>query len=237
MKQTMDKFSPLLQWLERGNNLQSILTPEQVELDLEIGRFLVLGKATPLHKTVSLEAESLKNSWKITRKYLEDCQEILDMDDMDELGCLDHYELELIEEHLGKPPSLAYPLYLMTVGGQNTTERIVYIGKTSADSKRFSGGHSAITKLHDPKYRNLKKQLYLCCVILGTKDKAYLPLEWVSPLNYAEELLISIEAQLTYQIQPELNTHNKSRNNSNVYISLHCQNISNKSRFLHDEIY
>lgn len=226
----MEKFSPILQWLSRGTNLQSIFEREAAVPEAELGGFLVLDKAIPLHETINLEAESLATSWERTHDYVEGCKEILDLDEPESL---DKYEVSLIKETLGDPPTVAYPIYLMSVKGDSTPERVVYIGKTSSNNRRFRGGHTAITKLHAPEYDSLEKKLYLGCVVLLTKDN-YLPLDWVNPLSKAESLLKSIEAQLIYHFKPELNTHHLKNASNENYIQIHIQNFSDSHGFLND---
>jgi hypothetical protein len=180
----MEKFSPILQWLERGSNLQSLLLPETAIPNVELGGFLSLDKAVSLHETVNLEAESLATSWKSAHQYLEHCKRVVDIEEPE---WLDSFEVSLIQKELGDPPPVAYPIYIISIKGESLSEKVVYIGKTSSNNKRFKGGHAAITKLHAPQYDGLEKKLYLACVIL-LKNDSYLPLEWISPLSKAEAL-------------------------------------------------
>lgn len=147
---------------------------------------------------------------------------------------LDSDEVEMIKRELGEPPCLCYPLYLITVG-EHEAERIVYIGKTSAKKGRFRGGHAALSKLLHPKYEGLSKRLYLGALVLLADDTSYQPLEWVKPLKKAQALLASIEAQLIFCFKPELNTHHVFNNNARWPVSLHIQNFSNVTNFLHDK--
>jgi len=225
----MKKFAPILDWLERGDHLKSLFAPETALPDTELGGFLVLDKAIPLHETVNRKTESLASSWESAHQYLEDCKEVIDLEDLE---WLDNYEVSLIQEELGDPPSVAYPIYLISTKAESGSEMVVYIGKTSSKNNRFGGGHSAITKLHAPEFEGLEKRLYPACAILLTKNKCYLPLEWISPLLKAEKLLKSIEAQLINSFKPPLNTHHINRKSSAGDPQIHIQNFANESQFV-----
>lgn len=117
----------------------------------------------------------------------------------------------MILEQLGSLPLMCLPLYLLTVHPPHDVEQVVYVGKTSSKTKRFSGGHVAISKLHDPKFANAEKWLYLASVMLLDENDGYLPLEEIGPMSLATEVLASVEAQLIYDLQPQLNTQGRSR--------------------------
>jgi hypothetical protein len=178
-----------------------------------------------------LEAESLAKSWHRTHDYVATALTIIEADGP---IWLDPDEVEMIRSELGDPPPLCYPIYMVTVEHENT-ERLVYVGKTSSNQSRFKGGHTAFTKLLDPKYDGQLKRLYLGSVVLLADDKSYQPLEWVKPLETAEELLASIEAQLIFNFKPELNTHHVHTGNAKLPVSLHIQNFSGATSFLHDK--
>lgn len=164
------------------------------------GYFLNLQSVHLLHETVGLSAQSLRKSWHENENF---CQ----------------------SDKSGQPPLAAYPIYLITVGDAEK-ERVVYIGKTSSNSSRFSSGHSAISKLHHPKYDGLSKRLYLCCVVFLSKTLGSIPIEWVKPLGFAESLLNSFEANLIYWEQPELNKQHKSKEPIFEYGQVHVQNLT-----------
>lgn len=226
----MKKHSPLQGWLNRTDPLISFIDLENRSPNFEFGGFLTLDIVLPIHESVNLPAESLYNSWQATNSYIRKSLEIIDAE---EPLWLDHDEVSMIREQLGDPPNLCYPLYMFTVGdGEN--ERVAYIGKTSSSKGRFYSGHSASTKLHAPKYNGLNKRIYLGGIVLLSKDNEYQPLEWVHPLEMAMKILNSIEAQLIYDFQSELNNHHRKRNNAKFPVSLHVQNFSNITGFLHD---
>lgn len=138
-------YSPL----EYGSNenylRRSLKDPSLLIPEKEIGCFLVLQSSYALHETIGLSAQNLDISWQSNQNYLSsNCD--------------------------GEAPLACYPIYLITVG-DDENERLVYIGKTSSKSSRFSSGHSAITKLHHPKYDNLSKRIYLCCVVFFKKQQ------------------------------------------------------------------
>jgi hypothetical protein len=228
----MEKLSPILRWLDRGTELKALLSPKSdASPNLELGGFVALDVAVPLHKASELCAESLEGSWELAHRYIEDCKAIIEID---EPMWLDKFEISQIKNELGEPPPLAYPIYFMSVADENGEEKLAYVGRTSSKNSRFSGGHAAITKLHAPEYQGLDKWLYLGCIVLLTEDN-YLPLEWVNPLGRAQELLHSIEAQLIYYLQPELNINHKKHNNTKEYVQLHIQNFSSDTQFLNDQ--
>jgi len=150
-------------------------------------------------------------------------------------GWIDSEEAIMIREELGEPPTLCYPLYLISVG-DDSEERVVYVGKTSATQPRFRQGHAALTKLLHPKYDGMSKRVYFGSVVLLSNDVEYFPLEWVRPLEMAKQLLSSIEAQVIYHFMPELNTHHVYHDNVKwKFPSLHIQNFTNVTEFLDDE--
>lgn len=226
----MEKHSPLKDWLNRTDPLNSFIDLDKRPPNFELGGFLTLDVVLPIHESVNLPAESLFHSWQATNSYIKDSLEIIDAE---EPLWLDHDEVEMIAEQLGDPPNLCYPLYIFTVGDAEK-ERAVYIGKTSSSKGRFYSGHSACTKLHAPKYNSLKKRIYLGGIVLLSTDNEYQPLEWVLPFEMAMKILNSIEAQLIYALQPELNKQHRKHYNAKFPVSLHVQNFSGVTEFLHD---
>ncbi|WP_157665479.1 hypothetical protein [Cyanobium sp. NIES-981] len=162
------------------------------------------------HETITLESESLARSWGKTHEYVSSSLEIIGAG---EPIWLDSEEVEMIREELGEPPPLCYPIYLVTVA-KGEEERLVYAGKTSSNSSRFRGGHAAFTKLLAPYYEGWEKRVYLGGVTLLAADKSYQPLEWVKPLEAAERILSSIEAQLIHWFKPELNSAHVHKDNT-----------------------
>lgn len=198
--------------LENGTNeiyfRRSLKDPSLLVPEKEIGCFLVLQSTYALHETIGLSAQSLDISWQANQNYI-------------------------FSNYAGEAPLGCYPIYLITVGdGEN--ERLVYIGKTSSKSSRFSSGHSAITKLHHPKYDGLSKRVYLCCVVF-LNNRNTIPIEWVKPYTFAENLLSKFEANLIFWNKPELNTKHMKREPLFEYGQVHAQNVTGVTYFWHDK--
>ena len=226
----MARFSPLKPWIERRDPLRSFVHIDTKKPNQEYGGFLGLDVSLPFHEIDSLEAQSMESSWRKTYQYVRRCLKIIGAD---EPLWLDREEVDMILTKLGDPPPACYPIYMVTVG-TGSNEKVVYIGKTSAKTARFTSGHQVATKLHDSKYDGLSKQLYQGCVMWLADGKDYLPLEWIHPLSSADEILRSVEAQLIYELQTELNTHHRKTYNVTFPIVLHIQNFSGTSDYLHD---
>jgi hypothetical protein len=196
----------------------------------EWGGFLALDVVHPVHETVGLPAESLESAWKAIHGYVSSACRLIRSR---KPGWLDGEEAEQILDKLGSPPQLCYPVYVLAVF-KGSEKRVVYVGKTSTDQGRFRGGHAALTKLHHPMYDGFAKRIYLGAVVLLGTDGEYQPLEWVKPLLTAKQILSSIEAQLIFDLKPELNTVHKNRYNVTWPVQLHVQNFADDSKFLHD---
>ena len=223
----MKKYSFLETWLEGRYRIDWY--GKNWSLDKESYGYLSIDIVVPAHESLKQSAESLQASWLKTHRYIQRAMKIVQLD---KRSMLDHKEAEMIRTELGKPPALCYPIYIISVEEKNV-ERVVYIGKTSSRKMRFRGGHTALTKLLDPAYDSLIKRLYLGGLVFLTDSGNTVPLEAV-PLKQALKLLSSIEAQLIYQFQPELNTHHKSKNNAKLPVDLHIQNLTGKTDFLND---
>jgi len=223
-------FSPLEEWLNRRTNLSSFIQIDDIQADFDIGGFLILNNVIPIYEAIDLEAESLNISWQKTNEYLEKAFDIINEEYPQKIS-LDKEESRMIIDELDNPPKIMHPIYMMTIE-KDGKEEVVYIGQTSSSKSRFKGGHSAISKLHLPKFDGFSKKLYQCGILLLNEDSELVPLEWIKPLKTAKELLNSIEAQLIFHFQPELNTLLKKNNKTTKYIQLHLQNINNF--FMHD---
>lgn len=131
---------------------------------------------------------------------------------------------------IGEPPGPAWPLYVITVGNY-PDEKIVYIGKTNAQTHRFVTGHSAITALHAPKYDGMAKRLYLATVTLMSDEGNYVPLEWLYPKGLRDAIWSDIGAQLIYHFQPELNRKLKDKDHSKNPVGIAFHNYSGTKSF------
>ena len=226
----MPPYSPLQPWLERRDPLRAFVDIDLKQPNQEFGGFIGLDISVPFHQAAGLPAQILGASWEETNIYVRKSLELIEID---KPSWLDQEEVRIILSELGPPPLPCYPIYIVSVGSESN-EQPVYVGKTSAKIWRFQSGHHVATKLHDPRYDGLPKQIYLGCVMLLTDDKDYLPLEWVHPLAAAEELLTSVEAILIYNLKPELNIKNRRTCNPRFPVQLHIQNDSGNSSFLND---
>ncbi len=81
---------------------------------------------------------------------------------------------------------------------------LISLGLTSKKS-RFSNGHLAALKLHNPIYNGYNKRVYFGTVMFLSDDKEYVPLEFISPYSRAERYLSEMEAYLIERLNPELN--------------------------------
>ena len=227
----MKRHSPLQSWLDRNDPLGSFIDLDKRPPNYEFGGFLGIDLVVPIYESISLAPESLESSWKAVNDYVDSALELIDSD---RPHWLDHEEVFMIREELGDPPNFCYPIYIFSVGDKEK-ERAVYVGKTSSSTSRFCNGHVVCAKLHRPEYEAMSKRLYLGTIVLLADDKEYQPLEWVHPFEKAIETLNSIEAQLIYDLKPELNTHHKDENNVTVPITpIHIQNFTEQTNFLND---
>ncbi len=225
----MPPYSPIQPWINRTDPFRGFANIDIKQPNQEFGGFIGLDVSVPLHQAADLPAQSLNASWEKTDIYVRRSLEIIDLE---QPYWLDRDEARIIVSELGPPPVGCYPVYIVSVGaGQN--ERAVYVGKTSAKVRRFQSGHRVTTKLHAPKYHGMPKQIYLGCVTLLSNEKDYLPLEWVHPIASAKAILNSVERQLIYNLQTELNIQHRKTYNPTVPIRLEIENHSGSSRFLH----
>lgn len=202
----MEMFSALTPWIDRKVPEPPFRDIASIDLDDNVGCNVVFDTWLPLHLAHTFEGQSLEEAWQMVRSYVDHACKVIKAD---EPLFIDKEEREMILHQCGKPPTQAYPVYFITTRSDQGPDTIVYIGKTSSRSKRFSGGHAAISKLHDPKYASFEKRLYLGCVTFMDKAGAYVPLEMIQPLNAAANLLSDLELQLIYHFQPELNKDGK----------------------------
>ncbi|MGL5903559.1 MAG: hypothetical protein ACRCZO_12825, partial [Cetobacterium sp.] len=212
--------------------LKKIIDTNEVKLCFQLGSFISLDRHYYIHNIEEASGQSLSISWDKTNEYIKKALSFINADYDD---VLDKEEVGTIEQKMGKAPKHCYPIYIVTVGKEET-EKVVYIGKTSAKKNRFKGGHSVALKLHDPKYDGMVKNVYLGCVVFLTKEKDYLPLEWIYPKNKALELLDNVESYLIYRFSPELNIQKKQKNYCKYDFCFHIQNFSGHSNFLNDWI-
>jgi hypothetical protein len=183
----------------------------------------------PLYKANKLEWLSLNESITKTIDYMEEVDNLLFGGIYE--GSLDNEDALQIRQEIGMPPKQCCPIYFITVG-TGESERVVYIGKTKSAS-RFKGGHSVALKLHNPKYNGLEKSIYRASIWFYFNDD-YLALDWIKPTSLAEDIFDSIESQLIYDFQPELNTDKKSKNLAKWHFGLQIESHL-PGKFLHNE--
>lgn len=190
--------------------------------------FVTLEEVVPLHRADEVPWISLRDSAKIADKFVREALAILGPSQVTEP--MDKAE---VMEKLGHPPPQALPIYFITVGG-GESERLVYVGKTKTDT-RFSGGHLAALKLHDPAFAELRKQIYRCTVT-NSVEHDWVALEWLDPVSTAESILDDVESQLIYEFKPVLNRRKKDRKCARRPIAIHIQNAINHGpgAFLND---
>lgn len=184
----------------------------------------------PLYKADKLDWVSLNDSINATLTYMQNANNLL-CGGLYE-GSLDNEDALEIRDSLGIPPKQCCPIYIVTVGTAET-ERVVYVGKTKS-ALRFKGGHSVALKLHDPKYDGLEKSIYRASIWFYF-DNDYLALDWIKPSSLAEELFDSIESQLIYGFQPELNTDKKINDLTKWRFELQIENHL-PGQFLHNKL-
>lgn len=215
----LKSYSLIQSALERRRPLPSYRHLKKAKLDLEYGGFLSLVVKYQLHEAINIKEQSLEISWEENHNYIKQAMEI---SQNNEGNWLDREEVQWIKDSLGDPPLPCCPIYFITIADK-CKEKIVYIGKTSSRTSRFAGGHRVAMQLHKPCYRLYKKSLYLCLVVLIDKDNDYLPLEWIWPQKKAQAMLESIESQLIYEFQPDLNVQNKNSYNAAHPFQIHIQ--------------
>jgi len=152
-------LSPLSGWINRNHNIpirfysntEIIDSPDCESWSVWVS----LEESALIHKATDMNWLSLKDSIESTNDYLEKSSDLICGLDG---GSLDGEEELMIKEQMGLPPIPCLPIYIITCE-DNGIEKIVYIGKTSSDS-RFIGGHTAALKLHNPIYNNKIKRIY-----------------------------------------------------------------------------
>lgn len=209
------------------------------DINFELGCFIGIDICFPLYKVLDMEAQSLERTWNAVNEYVDNAfciiteqyGEGLDIEDDDKLRDVDKEIIREIMAQLNRIPPACYPIYIITIGDGNE-ERVVYIGKTSSKTHRFSGGHSVALKLHNPKYEGLVKHIYFGTVTFLDNYKEYLPLEFIHPYKDAVELLNSLEAGLIFNLKPELNKVHRNRNNVRFDMIVNIGNYSNRPNVL-----
>lgn len=208
------------------------------DINSEYGCYLALDVSLPLYKVLEMDAQSLESTWTDVNDYVTKAFRIITDLYREELGIkegklrdVDREIIHEIESQLKTPPAACYPIYLISVG-DDEEEKLVYVGKTSAKTHRFSGGHSAALKLHAPEYAGLSKHIYFGTVVFQDNEKNYMPLEFIQPLEDAKSLLGNLEAGLIYNLKPELNTTYLNKNYAHFDMLVNIENHSSRPKLL-----
>lgn len=226
------KFRPLSPWIT-GN---SSVTPSNFYIDnkpdLSKGAFIALDVAIDLYLANTIITKNLENSWKENQIYIEKACALADTGEENGFD-LDSDDKFIILDELGEPPESSYHIYFITIYNENE-EKVVYIGKTDAESGRFANGHLAALKLHDPQYSSYQKRVYFGTITLLSENMAYIPLEFVTPYESAKRYLNGAEAFLIDRLNPELNTRKERIDIFEEVSQIHIQNFSGVSDFMKD---
>lgn len=200
----------------------------------ELGAFIGIDEYIDLYKANEFDSGDLYTSWNETREYIEKALEIVrrDLDDDDNFD-LDNEEKWMILNELGDPPLCSYNIYIITIYNDKE-EKIVYIGKTDSKKSRFSNGHLAALKLHNPIYNKYKKRVYFGTVLFLDNQNNYLPLEYITPLSDAKKILTYTEATLIQYFKPELNKQMVNKGCIPISTTFHIQNFTDTTPFLKD---
>jgi hypothetical protein len=201
----------------------------------EFGAYIGIDEYTEMYKANEFDSGNLQTSWNETREYIEQALAIVNrnLDDVEDDLYLDNEEKWRILEKLGEPPLCSYNIYIISIYNE-TEEKVVYIGKTDAKNSRFSNGHLAALKLHNPIYDGYKKRVYFGTLMFLDKKKNYLPLEYVAPLEESKKILGYSEAILINYFKPELNIQMLNIENIPIRPVFQIQNFTDTTPFLNN---
>jgi len=223
-----DAHRPLTAWVYGGTMYVQSFSHYEGEVILPDLIFVCTDTFFHLHDAPRVPLKSLEQSWIDTKDYIVRALALLHRSHAG--WSLSDDDRKKVLASLGEPPGPAWPLYVLAVG-DHPNERIVYIGKTNAQTHRFVTGHSAITALHNPKYDGLTKRLYLATVTLISDEGNYVSLEWLHPKKLRDYVWSDVEAQLIYHFQPELNNRLKERNHAKNPVDIAFHNYSGTKSF------
>ncbi|MBP2658039.1 MAG: hypothetical protein H6Q69_1071 [Firmicutes bacterium] len=227
------KFQPLKPWIKGNGSVTPNNFYGNSKPCFEMGAFIALDIAVDLYFVNTVDTGNLFDSWHKNKELIEKACEIANVSE-DNGYDLDNEEKGWILEELGEPPECCYNLYFITVY-DDANERLVYIGKTDAKKSRFINGHLVALKLHNPKYNMLNKRVYFGTITFLSKENEYVPLEFITPYNEANNLLCEMEALLISHFVPELNVKREHVDKLKDLI-VHIQNFSDVSAFLNDYV-
>jgi hypothetical protein len=193
---------------------------------------LIIFEKLPVHRIGEVQLRPFDITWEQTLNYILEACEVLKIPRPGRSPTAE--DSEAIIAKLGLPPLRCYALYLISVG-TGPDERVVYVGQTNSRTHRFKAGHHALTALHAPQYNGFEKHFYLCGFEIEDDDEHCFPIEWIHPTEWRQEVLTSIEGQLIFELQPELNSKNRKTSNPSHDLPIHVHNavssLLNHARF------
>lgn len=220
------------------NNIDYFLENEYIpqnldisDINFEMGFFMALDEWYYVYESLEIEAQSLIEGRESSEKYFKDTLEILEK--YNSIENVSNKKIDIytdkeilynIKEELGQPPNICKPIYIITVE-ESEIERVVYIGKTNSTRKRFVGGHTAITKLHNSVYEGTIKRIYLGDIMFLSDENEYIPMEFLSKEEESNNLILQIEAALIHNLKPELNTQQINKKNFSINSQIFIQNF------------
>jgi hypothetical protein len=189
----------------------SILDFEQVmaaQHDAGAIQFAVeLSDPVPVHLSPDIGAQSFQKHHDAVKSYLGRAEDYLF--EKKTSGWVTGLTLSGLLSTIGQPPPVAHPIYFIS-SEKDDVKKVVYVGKTAAESGRFVGGHRAISMLHDPAFDGTQKNVYMASVLARFTETEWVNLELINPRFRAEVYLSDVELNLIFRLQPVLNDKGKS---------------------------
>lgn len=216
---------PLQRWLQDERYYLKSLDFLENELFRATAAWVAFENAVSLDLAVNTPLFHFDRAWQATQDYIKQAEAIAGTRG----GRLNAEQAKRISAALGPPPVSCFAIYMITVSGSDgTNERCVYIGRTNAISHRFKSGHHVFAKLHRDEFNGMLKRIYLASLWIEDDDDHTFPIEWFRDLD-RDQLLGEIEAQLIFDLQPQLNRSGKKRLNLlNGPIHIAIQNTISK---------
>lgn len=170
---------------------------------------VVLSSPIALHDSCKIPAQSFRKHSKGSQQYVNKVEKKIAEEAGN--GWIDAHLRNVVVDSLGEPPMPSCPLYFITAEN-GKSKKILYVGRTSAETGRFENGHVAITKLHAPKFGGFQKNIYMASVLARIGDDIWVNLELVTPGDRPQRILKDVELQLIFLLKPKLNTGGKLKN-------------------------
>lgn len=174
--------------------------------------WLNFDKCIGLHEAVDFPLIPFDKSRRACWHYISRACRVVGRDEGRPGWALNATDAAKVTAALGPPPFSRYSIYMITISNPENKEEVpVYFGQTNSKNHCFKGGHRAISKLHAPQYEGKLKRIYFGCVSAVNDDDHIFPVEWINPLGLRKVLLSSVEYQLIYDLQSELNDKGKDK--------------------------